>query len=170
MGYLNSVKEIKQSKKSLHCTSNLVNKHWKLWETLVLKQTERPLEATKTELPKSVSALILSSFRYSSAADSLFHQFLWHPHKISLVYIWRLNPFSCWICGLAAPRRDSTRLAENKSNCCTEGSAFKNSILVLMNLFLIPECVRSTAFLYHCDLCSLLLSQQGLRLTAHLTS
>lgn len=169
MGYLNSVKEIKKRKESLHSTPNFVNKHWKLWEILVAQA--KLLKATKTKVPKNISALILTSLRYSNAADLLFHQFSWLIlGKVSLVYIWRLNPFCCWICGLAIPRSESRRLAENKSNCCTEGSAFKNGILVLMNLFLTSELIRSTAFLYHCDLGSLLLSQQGPRLTAHLTS
>lgn len=47
---------------------------------------------------------------------------------------------------------------------------FKNSILVLMNLFPAPEHIRSVASSHHCDLGSLLLSQQGQRLTACLTS
>lgn len=44
----------------------------------------------------------------------------------------KAESFCCWICGLAIPRSESMRPAENKSNCCTEGSAFKNGILVLM--------------------------------------
>lgn len=48
--------------------------------------------------------------------------------------------------------------------------AFKNSILVLMDLLPAPEHVRSVASSHHCDLGSLLLSQQGQRLTACLTS
>lgn len=125
------------------------------------------LKATKTEVPKSISAIILTSLRYNNAADLLFHQYSWLILKVSLVYVWRPSPFCCWICALAIPRSESTRLAENKSSCYTEGSAFKNGILVLMNLFLTSEHIRSTAFLHHCDLGSLLLSQQGLRLTAH---
>lgn len=59
-------------------------------------------------------------------------------------------------------RIESTRLAENRSNCYSDFSAFKNGVLVLMTLFLTSK-VRSTAFIYYCDLGSLLLSQQGLR-------